>query len=112
MYRETLYYNTNINRFSSIKQPDEVFNIKIDFDDYLDTAEVLSDADCSATAIDESGTEYATLLGTPVWEDKYASIPVQNGVSGTVYYIKVKAKSDAGNIFEMDIRLKVLEIGT
>ena len=97
-------------RVLDAKQPYEEYYIKFDFTNVIGTAEIDSSV---VSAIDSSGADATTtvtkvanqLIATP-----YVNVWVQGGVTGERYTITCKIVTDAGEKYELEAELPVVEI--
>ena len=91
------------------KQPDEEYDITIDFaTNRLESAETIDTV--AVTATDPDGTDVsASLLGADTESNGVVTIPVKNGTDGKRYDIKTLVTADSGNKYEQDVVLEIID---
>lgn len=94
------------------KQPDEKFVIAGDFTDELTTGEAISVSSSSVSAVDGDGNDAtSTVLSGKEVDGAYLKTTVLAGTEGSSpYKITFKAVTDLGNVWEIDVRMKVTDV--
>jgi hypothetical protein len=94
------------------KQPDEKFVIAGDFTDELTTGEAISVSSSDISAVDSDGNDAtSTVLSGKEVDGAYLKTTVLAGTeNGGPYKITFKAVTDLGNVWEIDVRMKIADV--
>ena len=95
------------------KQPTETFPIAADFSAVLADGENIDGTASSVSAKDEDGfdvTNDVIEAGSLTISGARMIVTVKGGTDGKVYQITFSCKTDAGNLYELDVQMIVQEI--
>ena len=88
------------------KQPAEIIPVSVDFENVLETEEIISSL--SAIAYDSAGLVVtSTIINATSIVSPKCYVTVKSGISGAKYKITFIATTNLGNVYEEDVFMSV-----